>query len=158
MAIAKVFKNYVKNCSYFFKDGTQAPFINGKFVTTIEKQIKELEDEVAGGHPHIYIDAEEKEVDTEALTPMEILKAEMKALARKELLASGLLDPSKNTTSSQAPFASSVANTFNIAEGAAGSDGSGVNSAPTGTEVGASGAVPTAGAAVMSRLAAMKGN
>lgn len=160
MAISSIFKNRIQNCSYFFKDGTQAAFLAGKFVTSIQSQIEELTAEVENFHPHIYIDKAEAFIDSEALTPMELIMQQAKAAAKAELIASGLYTPSKNTVTEQAPFASSVANTHNIQEGAAGSDSSGVIAAPastTGADMMAASA-SSMPASTMAALAALKGN
>ena len=165
MAISYIFKNRVLNCSYFFKDGTQAAFLAGKFITAVESQVKELMAEVESNHPHIYVDKDEATIDSEALTPMEIIKREAVAQAKAELIASGQYQPSKNTVTTQVPFASSVANTHNIQEGAAGSDSSGgqVVSSPastTGADMmsASSAATTSVPANISAALAALKGN
>lgn len=70
-----------------------AVFIAGRFVTSDEDQIKELNAEVKqegasrSSHPYIYIDEADKEIDSEALSPMEIVRLKAKEEARAELLA-----------------------------------------------------------------------
>lgn len=86
MAMAKVFKNRVPNCKVFHPNGRQITFIGGKHITQIEKDIKYLESLVAEGDPHVYIDPEEHEVDTEELTP-EGRMAKIKREAIQEFLA-----------------------------------------------------------------------
>jgi len=137
MAILKIFKAAVLNCSYLFKDGTQAAFLSGKYQTSDPKQIEELTAEIVNvgisnsKHPMLYIDESEQEIDSNAPTPMELIRAQAMKDAIAQLVASGQYTPSKDSTSTQNPFASSVANTLTIAEGAAGSDSSGANLAPT---------------------------
>jgi len=122
MAILKIFKNRILNCAYHFKDGTQASFLNGKFATDVKARIEELMNEVETNHPHIYIDPNEAEVDSEALSPMEVIRKEAYERAKADLLASGLLDKEKISESDNGNFAASLTNTHNIQEGAAGSD------------------------------------
>lgn len=86
MAILKVFKSHIPSCSFFTSKGMQVPFIQGKFTTGNEEVIAELEQEIKSGHPHLYIDENEKEVDTEALSPLELIKQEAYEQAKRDLL------------------------------------------------------------------------
>ena len=123
--ISKIFKCHLQSCNYFFAGGKQAPFMMGQYVTAIESEIAELTKEVTNGHPHIYIDANECEIDSEALTPMELLRIEMYEKAKADLLASGAMSAVVSESSS-APAALSFANTTSVQEGAAGSNGDAV--------------------------------
>ena len=162
MTILSVFKNHIPNCSYIFKSGKAAAFLNGRFVTGIKTEIDELEAEIANAHQYIFKDVNELTVDTEALSPLEtLMKQEYDkayAQAKADLISAGnYLDPAKSTTTSQAPFNSSVANTLNVQEGAAGSDST--NAGATASNVNTS--ASTTGAQLMSAsataaLAAMK--
>ena len=129
MSLLKIFKNRVLNCSYHFKDGTQAAFLNGKYSTDVKSRIEELQNEVDTNHPHIYIDPDEHEIDSEALSPMEVIRQEAYARAKADLLASEVLDKNKTSESDNGNFAASLTNTHNIAEGAAGSDSSNISEA-----------------------------
>lgn len=81
MAIQKVFKSTIESIRYIFKDGKHAAFVAGKYVTEIENEIKELMDEIKNegrdksSHPHLYVDPTEKEIDTEAPSPIDVIKA-----------------------------------------------------------------------------------
>lgn len=89
MSIRKIFKCYIPSCSYFFKNGKQAAFLNGQYTTDNQQEISELMAEVgeigkhSSKHPHIYVDADEQEIDSDALSPLE----ELKRKAREEVLA-----------------------------------------------------------------------
>ena len=130
MAIKRVFKSRIPSCSYFFKNGKQAAFIGGKYVTDVDIEIAELESEIGksgltepnkSDHPHIYIDQREKEINTEALDPI----AEIKRKAVEEYLAAQkkALNAAGNVSSSKVmPATTGMVNSTTIAEGAAGSD------------------------------------
>lgn len=64
MAIKSIFKSYIPSLNYLTKAGKALVFIEGKFMTDIKEEIKELEDEIKSGHPHLFIDPNEKEIDT----------------------------------------------------------------------------------------------
>lgn len=75
-AALRVFKTNLGSCHYYFKNGKDAKFRDGRYLTGNAAEIKELEDEIADGNPHIYIDSAEKEISAkEAADPMAALKA-----------------------------------------------------------------------------------
>lgn len=123
MSIISVFKSHLPSVSFFFKNGKQAPFINGEYVTEIESEIAELRAEIGeydstkSNHPHIYIDPAKKEIDTEAPSAIDIIKQEAYAQARKDLLAeqARALDPTANISASDAgSIAASLNNTAKL--------------------------------------------
>lgn len=121
MTIRSVFKSHLPSVNFFFANGQQAAFMLGRFETSNPDQIYQLDNEIRHGHPHIYVDPTDKEVDTEAPTPMELIRAEALAQARAELAAAGSMSM-KVSTSDSGEFRNSVTNTSTIAEGAAASD------------------------------------
>jgi len=93
MTIKRVYKSTVPALRYILKDGFNCVFIDGKYITDIELHIKELDEEI-GTHgrnksrnPYMYIDNDEKEIDTEAPTALDLIKQKAKDEARAELLA-----------------------------------------------------------------------
>lgn len=64
MAIKKIFKTTLPHIVYVTKKGKNLMFSNYKHVTDNRQDIAELEDEIKSGHPHLYIDAAEAEIDT----------------------------------------------------------------------------------------------
>lgn len=74
MAIKKVFKCRIPSSKYLFSNGKEANFIGGRYMTDVEAEISALEDEIKLGHPHIYVDSAEKEIDTEQMDPIEQIK------------------------------------------------------------------------------------
>lgn len=119
--IRQIFKSHLPSVNFFFANGMQGAFMLGRFETAIPSQIAELTKEVEHGHPHIYIDQAEKEIDTEAPTPLEVLRKEMYEQARADLIAAGQMSD-KVSTSNSGNFAASITNTTNIQEAAMGSD------------------------------------
>lgn len=78
-----IFHSTVKSCQYVFASGKTIAFIGGQYRTTDKKEIAELEAEIAAGHPHLYIDPNNKTADSAVDDPMARIKAE----AVKEFLA-----------------------------------------------------------------------
>lgn len=146
MTISAIFKSALPSFSYHYKNGMTAVFINGKYVTADEALIAEMAAEVGAvgkgksRHPYIYVDEDECEIDSEALSPIQIIKLQAKEEARAELLAeaaareTAALDAKTNVSvSKSADFAASLGNSNTIAQaGAAESTGpaAGVGIAP----------------------------
>lgn len=93
MAIQKIFRSSMPSFKYFFKNGVAAIFMSGKYTTDHKELEDELFEEVGAigrsksKNPFIYIDESEPELDTEALTPLELIKLQAREEARRELLA-----------------------------------------------------------------------
>lgn len=105
-----------------------AVFINGRFMTADEDQVKELMNEVKqvgtarSSHPYIYVDETEFEIDSNALSPMEVVRMKAREEARAELLAEQEMERARamninnvSNTDSDA-FKTSLANSRNIAQ------------------------------------------
>lgn len=105
-----------------------AVFINGRFVTSDEEQVKEMMGEIKAegtnrsNHPYIYVDETDKEIDSEALSPMEVVRMKAKEEARRELLAEQELERARamninNVSNTQSDaFKTSLANSRTIAQ------------------------------------------
>jgi hypothetical protein len=115
MAILKKFKAHIKSCSYFSSKGMQVAFINGEFITGNEDLITELEAEVKNGHPHIYVDANDAEVDTEALSPLEVIRQQAYEQAKEDLLRQ-MMENRDFGNHAPNPFAQSLANSGTVSE------------------------------------------
>ncbi len=76
MAIKKIFKSTLSHVNFVTKKGKTLVFKDSKYVTGDASEVLELEDEIKSGHPHIYIDDAEKEIDT---TLEDTLKKELAA-------------------------------------------------------------------------------
>lgn len=79
MALFTVFKSHILSCKYVFTDGTEAAFVNGRYMTDDEDRISELQKEITNKHPLIYVDDKEKTVDSTELDPMSALRAKIRA-------------------------------------------------------------------------------
>lgn len=135
MTISAIFKSALPSFSFFFKNGMTAVFINGKYVTDDHALIDELSAEVGAvgksksRHPYIYVDENEYQIDSEALSPVEIIKLQAKEEARAELLAEQAAAQARamngaDSTSKSENFAASLGNSNTIAQaGAAESTG-----------------------------------
>lgn len=129
MAVNAIFKSNVPSFNFMFKNGMAAVFINGRFETSVEWQVKELLSEVGevgkykSTHPYIFVDEDEAVIDTNAPSPMEQVRIKAREEARQELLAeqaaerARAMDMSSNvSTTKSADFAGSVGNSNTIAE------------------------------------------
>ena len=83
MAIKKVFKNRLGDSVYMFRNGKSAHFIDGRFITDFEWEISELDQECKSGHPHLFIDETDFEIDTSLQDEIKAAQAE----ATKTVLA-----------------------------------------------------------------------
>lgn len=109
------------SCRYIFPDGKAATFVQGRYLTNIESEIRHLEAEVERGSS-ISIDPNERVVDS-LDDPMEALRKKIIAdyLAQQERA----LDAQANVSESEEGKLN-VANTATLGAMAARSDGAGV--------------------------------
>lgn len=87
MALLTVFKSHAPTMGYVFRTGKLVHFVNHIYATSAEDEIEELTKECKNSHPNYYIDDEMKQVDSSALNPMEVLRAQIRAEERAALLA-----------------------------------------------------------------------
>ena len=123
MSIAKIYKATLPSVNYIFKNGKPAIFVQGKYATSVSAEIDELDGEIALGHPHIFVDPNEAEIDSEALSPIEALTAKIRADLMAEMAKA--VDPTNDMgTSDQS--AVKPASTSDIAVAAVGGSGEGL--------------------------------
>lgn len=72
--VKNLFFSTFPSCSYVFRNGKPAHFIGGKYSTAIESEIKELEEEIAAGHPHLYINEQQRTISAADEDPIEQIK------------------------------------------------------------------------------------
>lgn len=120
MALQKIFKSTILSCRYFTRDGIAVNFMNGRFTTDNKRVEDELMEEVGeigrtkSRHPFIFVDEQEAQLDTEALSPLELIKLQAKEEARMELLAemaaqqARAMDAGANVSSTSTVFAQSL--------------------------------------------------
>lgn len=101
MSTLSIFKSFLVNTQYIFKNGEIAVFsrralndIRGHFLTDNEEQIKELNAEIAKGHPYIHVDPNESQVDSSLADPQKAYEAELTAKIRAQVIAE-LGDPNQ---------------------------------------------------------------
>lgn len=117
-------------CRFSFKDGKEAIFINGQYMTDSREEMYQLEAEIATGHPHIYVDDSNRTVDVAFRDPVEAIKKQ----AIEEYLArqKAAVDPT-NDGGTSAQGALNVGNTSNAGVAAAGSTSTDSPAPTTGT-------------------------
>ena len=120
MAIQNLYKSTVPSIKYIFANGKEAPFVGGKFHTSVPSEVAELDQEVLLGHPFIYVDKDQLTVDSANLDPL----ADIKAKAIADFLAAQKLanDPNNNRgTTTFSGKLGGIANSGTIADAAANS-------------------------------------
>lgn len=128
MTIKRVFKSTIPNISFIFKSGKSAPFLSGSYATDSKVEIDELmtEIEVEGygksSQPHLYVDLTEREIDSEALSPLEIIKKKAREEVKAEIMAA--MDKNKVSSSVQSAVLQGLGTTESLAELNAGSSNS----------------------------------
>lgn len=127
MSTLHVYKCHLQSVNVVLPSGKFCVFVNGVYRTDDEGEIAFFDREVAMKHPHIYIDPLEKEVDSELVDPMAMLRHKIiEEYKAAQLAAAG--DPDRDMGSSDQNMKLNIGNTRDIAEAAAG--GSGVQAAP----------------------------
>lgn len=116
-----VFYSTLPSVNYIFKNGKPAIFIDKVFRTAIESEIAELTQEVADGHPHIYIKEDEKTVQSDMLDPMNVLRERFFKEFQAQQAAA--VNP-ENDMGTSTQEALKPASTQAIAQAAAGGSGS----------------------------------
>ena len=74
MSMLKVFKSTIPSVNVVLGNGTICVFVNGRYCTDNEMIIATLENEVRMKHPHIYIDKDEVEIDSELMDPEKAMR------------------------------------------------------------------------------------
>ena len=120
MATLSVFKSTIPSVTYIFGDGTPAIFVNGVYRTDVQKRIDALQSEIDQGHPHIYIDPKEREIDSELVDPINALRAKIIAEYKAQEAAAVALSNDRGTSDQSGPM---PANSLDVASAAAGGSG-----------------------------------
>ena len=103
--------------NYVFKKGKMAVFKHHRYATDIPAEIEELEAEIAGGHPQIYIKEDQKFLNAEMEDPMKALRA--KFFAEFQAQQAKFVDPTNDlgTSSQQAIRPQSTSDIASVAAG-----------------------------------------
>lgn len=85
------FVSALPSCKYVFRSGKVANFVGGQYITKIQAEIDELNEEIAFGHPHISVDKNEVTVASDKVDPMAAIKkrAVEEYLAEQAKIAAG---------------------------------------------------------------------
>lgn len=67
MSTSNQYFSNIPACRYVFKSGKVAEFMSGKYLTAIDSEIAELEQEIKEGHPHIFIKKGHETADNDPL-------------------------------------------------------------------------------------------
>jgi hypothetical protein len=100
MAIKRVFKTTLGSSRYVFTSGKEAAFVGGEYLTDIASEIETLEQEIAAGHPHIYVDSAKATVDTDNMDPLEQIR--QKAIADYIASQAAATNPANDLGTSEA--------------------------------------------------------
>lgn len=130
MSTLRVYKSTFPYINFVLPNGKQLIFQNGHFYTDQENEIAILDQEIKLGHPHIFVDPQNMEVDSEDIKPGAAAKKNVLAqLTREELIAqlqkleSEAVDPKNDLGESQQKSVNPTT-TVSIAQAAAGGSGS----------------------------------
>lgn len=125
MSMLKVFKSNQDNIQYLLKSGKSCGFVGNTFATDDPVAISELMAEIVNTgigkskHPMFYVDENELEVDSEALSPVAILEAKLRAKILAEMAAAN--NPANDRGNSvQGAFGLSVNNSQKVEDAADG--------------------------------------
>ncbi len=71
----RLYKSSILSCKMHTQSGKELNFVKGRYATGNEAEIKFLDAEVEAGHPHIYVDKGESEVDSVQVDPLTAIRA-----------------------------------------------------------------------------------
>lgn len=88
MSTLRVYRSTIPSVNVIMPNGKPLIFQNGYFYTDNEQDIAYLDYEIKLGHPHIYINPDQVEIQSEDLDPVNALKKGVVAkMTREELVA-----------------------------------------------------------------------
>lgn len=129
--VMALFTNSMGNCRYTFKNGKDAVFMNGRYLTNNEDEVKELMEECKTS-PFISINPDEPMVETKFIDPMEAIRAQVIAQYKAEQAAIAAATGDYGSTDQETKL--TVGTTKDVGGAASGStsvDGAPVVAAPT---------------------------
>lgn len=122
MSTLKIYKCHIQSVNVILPSGKICVFVNGVYRTKDEGEIGFFDREVASGHPHIYIDPNESEVDESLVDPMAALRHKI-IEEYKAAVAAAAGDPNRPMGETDQNLKLNVGSTRDIAEAAAGGSG-----------------------------------
>lgn len=124
MAILKIYKSRLMSVNVVLASGKICSFVNGYYRTKNESEIGTFDAEIANGHPHIYIDPHESEVDESLVDPMAALRH--KIIEEYKASMAAATNPDNDMGSSDQSGKINAATSRDVAEAAAGGSGASV--------------------------------
>lgn len=122
MTMLRVYKSTMPSMSVILANGKPCIFVNGYYRTDNPMEIGTLDSEVKAGHPHIFIDPNEVEVDSTLVDPMAALRHKIiEEYKASQEAAAG--DPNRDMGTSDQTQKLNVSTSADIAQAAAGGSG-----------------------------------
>lgn len=122
MTMLRVYKSTMPSMSVILANGKPCIFVNGYYRTDNPMEIGTLDSEVKAGHPHIFIDPNEVEVDSTLVDPMAALRHKIiEEYKASQEVAAG--DPNRDMGTSDQTTRLNVSTSKDIADAAAGGSG-----------------------------------
>ncbi len=148
--LKNAYHNSLGSCKYIFKDGTEAPFTGGHYFTDDPDKIKDLDNEVRLGHPHIYIDTAARTINTAVVDPLdEVRRQAVEDALRRQAAISKANDMGGTEFSGKVE---GIGNSDTVGAAASGSVSLDGAASSTGTVTSATGVAPGALAALKANL------
>lgn len=113
MSEMSLFKSRAPTMGYVFKSGKVVHFMGGIYATSSKSEIEELTTECENSHPNFYMDPTQRTIDSEALDPIAVLRATIRAEEIAKLQAMG--DPTRDMGSTPQGKLEGIANSHTIA-------------------------------------------
>jgi hypothetical protein len=98
--VYSVFKNRIPSCTFVQKNGNVISFVEGTYRTTKQDEIDEITAEINAGHPHMYIDPNQKTIQSDQLDPLAGLRTRI--IAEYLAAQAAATNPSNDRGSSEA--------------------------------------------------------
>lgn len=120
----RVYKCSFMSTSFLMPNGKPCIFVNGVYRTDVPAEISEFDNMIANGHPHFYVDPNEREVDSTLVDPMAAMKHRIIEEYKASMARAS--NPDNDMGTSDQSMKLNVATTRNIEEAAAGGSGTGL--------------------------------
>lgn len=122
--ILRIYKCSFMSTSFLMPNGKPCIFVNGVYRTDSPAEIAEFDKMIAEGHPHFYVDPNEREVDSAFVDPMAMMRHRI--IEEYKASQAAASNPNNDMGTSDQSMKLNVATTRNIEEAAAGGSGSGL--------------------------------
>lgn len=120
----RVYKCSFMSTSFLMPNGKPCIFVNGVYRTDSPAEIAHFDEMIANGHPHFYVDPNEREVDAALVDPMAAMRHRIIEEYKADQARAS--NPDNDMGTSDQTMKLNVATTRNIEEAAAGGSGTGL--------------------------------